>query len=168
MEFLNLASIFPSKTEFSQHYFLCVQKGVETSFLRCFWHFWNLKTCQNLLAICENSYLFMINLEVLSFPQKEVPSKSTRQVVARCIRQKNLFFRPKISKLQKVSQISWNLGWVSFIKCCVGPRKPQRRSEVYLALFASSMPSSTWPSKSWFLLCTPCFSPSNDGPCAST
>ena len=123
VEFLNLASICPSKSEFSQNFFLCVQKGAERSFLRCFWPFWKLKACQNFLAICGHSYLSMKNREMLIFPQKEVPSKNVRQV-AQCIRQKNLFFRPKISKLQKVSPISWNLGWVSFIKCCIGPRKP--------------------------------------------
>ena len=39
---------FPSKNEFSQHYFLCVLKGAERSILGCFWPFWRLKTYQNL------------------------------------------------------------------------------------------------------------------------
>ena len=61
---------------------------------------------------------------------------------------KNVYFVSKFPKFQKVSQIFWNLGRAFSIKCYVGPRKPQPRSKVYLALFASLMPSSTWPSSS--------------------
>ena len=48
VEFLNLVSIWPSKNEFSQHCFLCVQKGAERSFLGCFWPLRQPKTCQNI------------------------------------------------------------------------------------------------------------------------
>ena len=36
VEFLDLVAIFPSKSSISQHFFLCVQKVAERSFLGCF------------------------------------------------------------------------------------------------------------------------------------
>ena len=54
----------------------------------------------------------------------------------------------KFQKCKKCPQIFKNLGWLFSIKCCDGPRKPQPRCEVYLAFFASSISSSTWPSSS--------------------
>lgn len=76
-EFLNLTYICPSKTESSQVCFLCVKKGVEMSFLRCFSPFLKLKTCQNFLAICEHAYFPMTNPKMLIFSQKEDPSKAS-------------------------------------------------------------------------------------------
>ena len=139
------------------------RKGI----LRCFWPFWKLKTSQNFLTICGNSYFCMTNPEMLSFPPKEVPRKSECQVAWRT-RQKNLCFAPKIQNWQKVCQISWNLGWVSCIKWFVVLRKPQPKSWACLALCSSSKFSSTWPSKSLFLVCKLCFMPNSDRPCAST
>lgn len=167
VEFLNLASICPSKTEFSQDCFLCVQIGAKRSFLGCFWPFWGLKTCQNFLAIGRHAYFSKKNPKMLIFLHFEASIKSKCQVAER-IGQKNLCFGPKIPKMQKLPQIFLNLGWVFSIRCCVGPRKAQPIFEVYLASFTSSMPSSTRPSGFWFLHCIICFLPSNDGPCAST
>ena len=48
VEFLNLVAICPSKNEFSQHFFLCVQKVAERLILGCFWPFRQPKTCQNI------------------------------------------------------------------------------------------------------------------------
>ena len=117
------SSICPSKTEFSQHCFLCVKIGAVRSFFGCFWPFWGLKTYQKFLVIGIQAYFFMPNPKMLSFSHLEVSIKSERQV-ARRIGQKILCFSSKISKMQKVSLIFWNLGWVFSIKCCVGPRKP--------------------------------------------
>jgi len=47
----------------------------------------------------------MTNPKMLSFCVLEAPSKSECHVV-RCIGQRNLFFVPKISKMQKLLQIS--------------------------------------------------------------
>lgn len=145
---------------------VCQKRSRKLNF-RVFLTFLGLKTCQNFLAIYEHAYFFMTNQNMLSFSQNYAFIKSERQV-ARRIGQKSLFFKPKITKLQKVSQIFWNLGWVSSIKCYVRLRKPWPRSKVYLALFSSLMPSSTWPSSSWFLLGTPYFLTSSDMPCFST
>ena len=62
VEFMNLVAIFPSKNEFSQHCFLCVQKGAERSFLGCFWPLRQPKNCKNIDVIWCN----FMGLDVIS------------------------------------------------------------------------------------------------------
>ena len=108
----------------------------------------------------------MKNLEMQIFCDLEPSSKSERHV-GRRIGRKTLFFVQKISKMQKLLQIFWNLGWTFFIKSYVEPRMPWLISEVDHAPFASLKPSSILPLNSLFVPCKPCSAPCNEMSCVS-
>ena len=103
------------------------------------------------------------------FCDLELSSKSECHV-AWCIGRKTLFFVQKISKMKKLLQISWNLGWTFSIKCHIGIKRLQPISEVDHAPFASFaflMPSLILPLNSLFVPCKLYSLPCNEKPCVS-
>ena len=119
VEFFNLASIFPSKTKFSQHCFLCVKIEAVRSFFDVFDLFggWKpIKISCPLVGI----HIFPVKIQkcwifiILGLHKKQVLGGAVHWAEKRML---------KNSKIQKVSEFFWNLGWMFSIKCCVGPRK---------------------------------------------
>ena len=73
IKFLNLVSIFPSKSEFSQHCFLCGQKGAERAFFEVFL---TLLEAENSTKLSSNFWAFLILHEEsknLYFSSREGP-----------------------------------------------------------------------------------------------
>ena len=164
--FSDLELICPSKSWFSQDYFLCGKNVAERALFGCFFSLLVINTLSKISQYFWFDLFFHVDSKYVNHFARGCPHQKRND--ATHLLEKTCFSNFKIHKWPKMLKISWNLAWVICIKYYVGPMKLQPRSWAYLSLSCSSKFSSTWTLGSLSLLWKSYFMPNSDKPCAAT